>query len=620
MKVIEPALKTTPCPCGSGLRAVRCCEMDASAAALPENAALLDEKGNEATRFFNERKYAEAEALALQMLDAVPNQRTGLRVLFEIRKAQNRHGAALALGRRLADLPGPAPARLAANSIFAQYLVAQGRHAEARAPAAAAVKAAPRDATAQHVMGVVLTETGAVLEGETHYRRALKYLGREDGLVLANLAWNLKLQGRLRDAAALYESALSLRADNRRGVGGKAQVEFGRGNRQAAIAVLDEALSKWGDDRTLRLLRVMADLAQAQPQAALERLGPPEPLMAPEILARAQAFDALGQWHDAATAISNARALQRERGGLIYQPEALLARAAAYKAYFMGERVQPLPRAGAGASTPVFLLGFPRAGTSLLEQLLAQLPGFAAGDEFTPIAELADFVPHLTASAAPYPEALDDMLTGAGADVPAQLRRIHENKRIALGLARPDVHFITDRAHTNFWHLGLIKLLYPHAPIIHVLRHPYDLMLANITHDRKLEGNANAGLPALARYYALHAEMIRHYRGQLTLRYLPVRYEDLVANPGQVLREIMSFIGTEQNLPASIAANNAALSEPVAPHFALREPVHTRRAYRYRAYLAALPQLFAEVEPVLAPWLDELGYSVEAAPQAERAN
>ena len=53
-------------------------------------------------------------------------------------------------------------------------------------------------------MGVVLTETGRIQAGERHYRRALALLERDDGLVLANLAWNLKLQGRLDEAAECY--------------------------------------------------------------------------------------------------------------------------------------------------------------------------------------------------------------------------------------------------------------------------------------------------------------------------------------------------------------------------------------------------------------------------------
>ena len=95
------------CACASGLRRVRCCALDASALPGEPALALLDAQAQEATKFFNEKKYTEAEALALKLLDLAPNQRLALRVLFEIRKAQKREQAAEALARRLAGLPGP---------------------------------------------------------------------------------------------------------------------------------------------------------------------------------------------------------------------------------------------------------------------------------------------------------------------------------------------------------------------------------------------------------------------------------------------------------------------------------------------------------------------------------
>ena len=200
------------CSCGSGLRAVRCCALDPEALPGEAAVALLDPQGTEATRLFNDKKYAQAEALAQTVLDAAPNNRLALRVLYELRKAQKRGTAAEVLGARLARLPGPAPIRAQANGQFVQYLVAQGRHGEALPFAAAAVKAAPKDANAHHIMAVTLTETNDLLAGERHYRHALQLLGQEDGLVLANLAWNLKLQGRMEEAAALYQRALAGRA------------------------------------------------------------------------------------------------------------------------------------------------------------------------------------------------------------------------------------------------------------------------------------------------------------------------------------------------------------------------------------------------------------------------
>jgi tetratricopeptide (TPR) repeat protein len=436
-----------------------------------------------------------------------------------------------------------------------------------------------------------------VLGGEHHYRRALGLLGRDDALMRANLAWNLRQQGRLEEAAALYAQAVGPDSENRRGIGGRAQVEFARGQRAEAVALLDAALSRWPDDRTLRLLRVMADLAMNQPQAGLARLGAPETLAPVEMLALGQALDQLGRRQEAVTALATARRLQRERNGLTCQLAPLEARTAAYKAHFTAERMQPLPRAGTGDITPVFLLGFPGAGSGLLEQLLAALPGFAASGAALPIATLTAEVEALTGGKAAYPAALDECLVANGAEAPDRLRALYESRLRRLGCLRPGVRFVTSRAASNAWHLGLIKLLYPEAPIIHVLRHPYDLMLSNFAQERKLEGNAQVSVPGLARYFALHAGMIAHYRGQLTMRYLPVRYETLTADPHAVLTEVLAFIG----------AADTPLAMPL-------EPVHRRAAFRHKAYLAEMPHLFDEVRAELAPWVTAMGYEEETAP------
>ena len=307
---------------------------------------------------------------------------------------------------------------------------------------------------------------------------------------------------------------------------------------------------------------------------------------------------------------ASAKKLLRERENAIYQPAPFIARAQEYKAYFTADRIMPLPRDETPPRRqPVFLLGFPRSGSSLLEQLLSQLPGFAAGDDFAPVADLANLIPRLTGDKSAYPEALDSALIGAGADLPAQLRARYDLPRTRLGLT-PDTRFLTDRAPSNLWHLGLIKLLFPQAPIIHVLRHPLDVMLSILSQDGRLEGDCGASIHTAARHYALCMDMVKHYRGQLTLRYLPVRYEDLITAPHATLTRVADFIGTSASLPgeAALRANAARPSGPVPVHFAARKPVHTNSLYAYREALKAVPSLFAEVQPVLAPWITELGY------------
>lgn len=595
------------CVCGSGLRAVRCCESDPAQWPGLDAAALLDKDAARAAEAFNKKQHDEAESLALTILDAIPNHRVALRVLFELRRTQKRFKTADIIGARYADAPGTPAQRAEATERFAQYLIGQGAHARAQPFAARLVKSRPRVAAAHHMMGVVLTETGSLLAGEQHYRQALALSETQDGVVLANLAWNLKCQGRLQEALALYDQALAIRPETQRGLGGRAQVLFALGRREEAEALLATGRARWPDDRFLRMLQLMADLAGQRPQAVLDQLNAPDTLLPAELLMRGQAF--MQQEHAALAlgAIATARTLQRERTGICFQPQPLQDRLARYKAYFQEARTRPLPRATAGAFTPVFLLGFPRSGSSLLEQLLAQIPAFAPGDNAVPLETLIPVVSGLLGGGA-YPEVLDELLVGEGAHTPDRLRALYEDTRRKLGLVGPQTGFVTDRSAGNVWHLGLIKLLYPEAPIIHVLRHPYDLMLSNIAQDRKLEFDAQAGLPGLARYFDLHAQMLKHYRGQLTLRYLPVRYEELVAAPEAVIARVLAFIGVRTRVPKDLAANARPVSEPLPGHFAVRAPVHQRAVRRFEAYRHAVPHLFDEIAPILDPWVRELGY------------
>ncbi len=603
-------LNTDLCDCGSGLRAVRCCALDFASLPAAESLALLDVSGLEATRLYNEQKLADATALALKLLDLAPNHRISLRVLFEIRRSETKSKAAEALARRLADLPSDnAQVISAANLQLAQLIIGRGRYAEAEAPAQKAVVAAPRDPTVHHVMGVVLTETGRAQAGEAHYRKAMALLGRDDGMVLANTAWNLKLQGRLEEAAGLYKRALALRPDNSRAVGGFAQVEMGRGRRAQAAALLDDALTRWPADRTLRLLRVLVDLAAGDGSAVLGRLNEaPETLLPAELAARGQAFALLDRPAEAVSHYALGKKIQRERYGHAYDPAPLAAKAERYKAFFTADRLLGMPRAaGPEGPVPVFILGFPRSGTALLEQMLAQVPGFSAGDELFPLEALAES--SLKAGAPDYPDNLTELLIGDGQNVPDALRAEYLRLRKQAGL---ETKFITDRNAGNIWHLGLIKLLFPEAPVIHVLRHPLDVMLSNLSQERRLEGNCGVSMATLARHYDLSMSMVRHYRGQLALRYLPVRYEALVTDPEATLNQVLAFIGAGAAPGAQLLRDNEAAANPVPAHFATREKLHRRGLDRWRRYQMVLPELFRDVQPVLDPWIAALGYGEPA--------
>ncbi len=600
-------LKTALCGCGSGLRETRCC--DSNAAAWPEtgSAEILDPMAAEASKLFSEQKTREAETLLLKLLDLAPNHRLALRLLLELRKAANINPATEVLGRRLAALPGTAVQATAANLALAQWLIGQNRHAEAEPAAREALKNSPRDPTAHHVMGAVFSEAGQLRQGEHHYRRALALQAREDGTLLGNLAWNLKLQGKLEESAANYQRALAIRPDNRRAIGGFAQLEAARGNYDHAGKLLDAALEETPADRSLRLLRVLLDLILKRPEAVLERLDDTVELLPPELIARGQACLALDRTADAIAAFAMAKQLQRERFGRQYAPNTFIARAAQYRAFFTANRLAALPKLPAmEPPQPVFLLGFPGCGTSLLEQLMAKIPGFIAGDELMPIAELLSLPAFEN-----YPDCLLDFLIGDGLDRLAALRtQVLETLGTACDASK-EHQFITLRAAGDVWHLGLIKMLFPEAPIIHLLRHPLDVAVTNFSREKQLEADCAVSLKALAQHFDLTMSMIRHYRGQLTLRYLPIRYEALVEDPAAALREILEFIGFDAAIPAAteLRANGAAAAGRVPNHAVVQQPIHDRGIGRFRIFEAAAPNLFSEIRPILAPWIEALGYA-----------
>jgi len=154
-------------------------------------------------------------------------------------------------------------------------------------------------------------------------------------------------------------------------------------------------------------------------------------------------------------------------------------------------------------------------------------------------------------------------------------------------------------------------LLFPAAPVIHLIRHPLDIVMNNFSRDKKLEGNCAVSLNALAQHYDLTMSLIRHYRGQLALRYLPVRYEDLVRQPAATLRNIQDFIGDYAATPPEflLRANAAAQVQRRPAHVSGQQPIHGRGIFAHMAFEAAAPNLFTEIRPVLNPWITELGYA-----------
>ena len=200
----SPAPSPAPCPCLSGLRADRCCALDgafAQIAAAPAGSLAGARSALAAGDL------VDASCRLVEHLEAFPLDAAALGLLADLRASQGETAAVEALLGRLLRI---APNDLAATQALAMRLFQRGALDEAEVHARNAVRLAPADVQSHNLMGMILTEAHRPQAGEHHYRRVLELLGRPDPIVLANLAWNLKNQGRMEEARRLYEESVRL--------------------------------------------------------------------------------------------------------------------------------------------------------------------------------------------------------------------------------------------------------------------------------------------------------------------------------------------------------------------------------------------------------------------------
>lgn len=258
----------------------------------------------------------------------------------------------------------------------------------------------------------------------------------------------------------------------------------------------------------------------------------------------------------------------------------------------------PAPTA---AESPIFIVGFPRSGTTMLEQMLDAHPGLQAMDER---AFLQSLVERMSDFGCTYPYDLGK-LTAAQCD---DLRRLYWSLTAQVA-PRSEGQRLVDKNPLNMLRLPLINRLFPHAPIILALRHPCDVILSNYM--QHFRSNAFAvlcsSLERLAHGYVTAMDFWLHHVALLEPNVLQSRYEDLLDDfPGNV-RRIGDFLGLGDAQPLARfdqhARDKGFISTP--SYTQVIEPPNKRAVDRWRRY----QKYFEPVLPVLAPIMRHWGYT-----------
>jgi tetratricopeptide (TPR) repeat protein len=509
-----------------------------------------------------------------------------------------------------------------------------GRRAEAKAAYAEALRLCPDLAVACNNMGQVVQEDGDLEGSIAWYERSLQ-LQPNTVLVHCNLASVLKELGRHDEAIAHYDMALRIDPDSADAHNGRGWVRHEQGyldeafyHYRKAIALrsdfalahcnLGTVLEEYGDlegaERSFReAVRLDPDHAEAHSllatllggkldDAALEVMrrvvtapGLNEYKRSALYFGMAHVLDDRGEYPGAAAYLGEANALSAadwNRKGSPYNPaehDETITRIieTCTPAYF--ERVRDF---GVDSDLPVFIVGLPRSGTTLTEQILASHSQVFGAGELALVRDTFESLPQtLNVSLRPV-----ECLTRLDRATAHRLARQHLDQ--LADLDRRALR-IVDKMPENYIYLGFLATLYPRATFIHCQRDLRDIVVSCwMTHFRHIRW-ANDPEHIVSRIHA-YQRLMDHWRKVLPVRWLDVPYEETVADLETVARRLVAWCGLEWE-PACLAYHQGRRTVRSASVVQVRRPIYKSAVARWKHYEEVLGPALARLS---APWGD----------------
>jgi tetratricopeptide (TPR) repeat protein len=248
-----------------------------------------------------------------------------------------------------------------------------------------------------------------------------------------------------------------------------------------------------------------------------------------------------------------------------------------------------IPAHASTSDRPVFIVGMPRSGTTLVEQILASHPAVAAGGELSTITNLAGEVKGAAGEA--YPSGVSAL----GGDELGRLAAAYAERldRVSRDAAR-----VTDKMPFNFMHVGFIATLFPDATILHCRRDPLDTCLScfftSFGENLLFAGN----LEALGRYYLDYSRLMAHWSRVLPRPPLDIAYERLVNDTEGTVRSLLAHCGLDWH-PACLAFHRTGRGIRTPSRWQVRQPIYSRSIGRWRHYERELAPLCAVLAPLL---------------------
>ncbi len=464
-----------------------------------------------------------------------------------------------------------------------------GRHEEALATYDRAMALAPNDTTLLMNRAASLFKLGRLDDAEAIFEKLIQLNPR---FLPAQVQKGLLLNKRKRHGEAIIclDATLAIEPDDATALSGKARALYRLGRVDQARALLEKVIARQPNDpRPYLELSEMKRFADGDPEiAAMENLLPQlEPGRPDDLIevtfALAKAYDDVGRKAESFRHLARANSLRR--GQFHYDEAAVIDNFKRTAEVFTPELLRSRAGSGDPSDKPVFIVGMPRSGTTLIEQILASHPQVHGAGELTDFRETMTTVARSQA----YPELVPGL-------TPEQIGEIGATYLARITAAAPAAARITDKMPSNFALVGLIRLALPNARIIHVRRDPRDNCYSCFATDFGPWWRFCYELGELGRFYRAYERLMDHWRQLLPDgAMLEVQYEDVVADLETQARRLVAYCGLDWD---ESCLSFHATSRPVytASAAQVRRPLYGHAVGRWRAYADELRPLLDALE------------------------
>ncbi len=530
---------------------------------MPRSAATLDNLGNAISL---QGRLREAEACYRKALKIDPRHVSAYLNLGNLLWRQGKHEAA---EHQLGTALRLNPACAEAHNSLGLVLRDQGKLEDAIQHLQQATRLRPDYADAHHNLGDTCKQTGDLDKSLRHYLRAIAL---NPGLAVShcNLAALYEELRHKQEAQEHFQTALRLDPNLPGAVAGLARVLAGTDKHAEARSLLEQGVTRFPDNAEIsaaladilirqglrqeagKLLEPFTgskepDACIALSYATLHRRTDKRP-QAIELLEKSfsarhiNAFQkeaighALGALYELDQAYEKAFQACALANNARQDPSDLemhLATMRSIKTTFSAGFLSSQPQPEKADETPIFIVGMPRSGTSLVEQILSRHPDVHGAGEVTYLWEITGKLP-----SGAYPESVPELSR-------EQLDNCAQQYLGAIRAHSPDARRITDKLPHNFLHIGFIETILPGARIIHCTRDPRDTCLSIFFQRFNTNHIYSRDLRELGIYYRHYQALMRHWKSVANIPILDVCYEDLVEDLESRVRALLEFCGLD---------------------------------------------------------------------------